>query len=132
MTARHAMLEMPQIKDTRGQLTFAQGPHLPFPVRRLFVLYDLTPGAARGGHAHKAQHQLLFMMSGAAQVMIDNGHSRESVLLDRPNQSLYAPPMLWLELSEFTSGAVCAVLASDVYDEGDYIRDHALFLKLVG
>ena len=130
MIAHHTLLELPQVRDSRGLLTFAQGPQLPFAVRRLFVLYELTPGTARGGHAHKAQHQLLFMMSGGARVMIDNGQGRESVVLDRPSQALYAPPLLWLELSEFTPGATCAVLASDLYDESDYIRDHAQFIKL--
>jgi hypothetical protein len=124
-------MELPEIRDPRGMLTFAQGPQLPFAVQRLFVLYNLTPGTARGGHAHKAQHQLLFMMHGSARVVIDNGAHRVDVLLDRPNLALYAPPMLWLELSEFSPGAACAVLSSGVYDEGDYVRDHAQFRQLV-
>jgi oxalate decarboxylase/phosphoglucose isomerase-like protein (cupin superfamily) len=132
MASHHSLLELPQRRDARGALTFAQGPNLPFIVQRLFVLYYLTPGAERGGHAHRQQHQLLFMMHGSARVAIENGRGRESVLLDRPSLALYAPPMLWLELSDFSPGATCAVLSSGAYDEVDYIRDYAEFGKLAG
>jgi oxalate decarboxylase/phosphoglucose isomerase-like protein (cupin superfamily) len=132
MPAHHTLLELPKVRDSRGMLTFAQGANLPFAVRRLFMLYDLTPGTARGGHAHRGQHQLVFLMHGSAQVVIDNGKGRESVTLDRPSMALYAPPMLWLELSEFTPCATCAVLSSGDYDESDYVRDYAEFLKLAG
>lgn len=131
MMPRHALLELPEIRDPRGLLTFAQGANLPFAVKRLFVLYGLAPDVERGGHAHKAQHQLLFMMSGSARITVDNGRARDTVLLDRPSRALHVPPMLWLDLADFTSGAVCAVLASDVYDEDDYIRDRDHFQRLV-
>ena len=85
---------------------------------------------ARGGHAHRAQHQLLMLTAGACTVSIDNGESVSSVRLDRPNHLLYAPPMLWLDLANFSSGAVCQVLASGIYDEADYIRDQAEFCRL--
>lgn len=132
MISRPTLLELREIADPRGMLTFAQDANLPFAVKRLFTIYQVAPGATRGGHAHKRQHQLLFLMGGAAKVLVDDGRSRQTIMLERPSQALYVPPLLWLELSDFTPGAACTVLASDVYDEGDYIRDHAQFLKLAG
>ena len=130
MPRRHSLLELPEIRDSRGILTYAQEEKLPFTIKRLFVLYGLEQGVERGGHAHKAQHQLLVMMKGSVLITVDNGKARIPVSLERPSQALHVPPMLWLDLTDFSSGAVCAVLASDVYDESDYIRDRAAFLKL--
>jgi hypothetical protein len=131
MKPRHRLIALKEITDARGKLVFAQdGDHIPFPVRRIFMLYDMPEGATRGGHAHRAQHQLLMMMSGACTAGIDDGAETVFVTLDRPNQLLYAPPMLWLDLKDFTSGAVCAVLVSGLYDEADYIREQAEFRRL--
>lgn len=127
----HRLIELPARGDARGALTFAQqGDHFPFQAKRFFALYSLPPGANRGGHAHRAQHQFLVMLAGSVIVTVDDGATRTPVLLDRPNLALHAPPMLWLDLQEFSQGAICMVLASDVYDEADYIRDRAEFLKL--
>lgn len=103
---------------------------VPFDIKRLFVLYALPEGARRGYHAHREQHQFVVMLAGACEVVVDNGDTRETVLLARPSTALYAPPMLWLELGSFTPGAVCAVLTSGEYDEADYIRDRAEFEAL--
>ena len=130
MNPHHKLLVLPEIRDSRGLLTFAEGANLPFDVKRIFVIYGLADGTKRGGHAHRLQHQLVFMMNGRAKITVDDGHSRDDVLLSRPNQALYVPAMRWLELSHFTAGAVCAVLTSDVYDESDYIRDSGEFLQL--
>ena len=131
MNPHHRLIELKEIADARGKLVFAQeGDHLPFPVRRIFTLYGIPEGMARGGHAHRAQHQLLMLMAGSCTVSINNGESVSKVHLDRPNYLLYAPPMLWLDLTDFSSGAVCQVLASGLYDEADYIRDQAKFQQL--
>jgi hypothetical protein len=131
LLAMHRLIELPERLDARGALTFAQqGDQIPFPVQRFFALYGLPPGASRGGHAHRAQHQFLVMLAGSAAITVDDGRTRTAVLLDRPNLALHAPPLLWLELDQFSSGAVCMVLTSDLYAESDYIRDRAEFLEL--
>jgi len=127
----HRLIELPERTDPRGALTFAQqGDHIPFAVKRFFALYGVAPDASRGGHAHRAQHQLLVLLAGAATVTVDDGKNRTPIRLDRPNLALHAPPMLWLDLDGFSPGAICMVLTSDVYAESDYIRDRAEFLKL--
>jgi len=131
MKPRHRLIELKEIADARGNLVFAQeGDHIPFPVRRIFTLYGIPEGMARGGHAHRAQHQLLMLMAGACTVAIDDGKNISRVHLDRPNLLLHVPPMLWLDLTDFSFGAVCEVLASGLYDEADYIRDQAEFRRL--
>ncbi len=128
----HCLIELPERADARGALTFAQqGDQIPFSVKRFFALYGVAPGLSRGGHAHRAQHQLLVMLAGSVTVTVDDGTTRTPVVLDRPNLALHAPPMLWLDLEGFSEGAVCMVLTSDIYAESDYIRDRAEFLKLV-
>lgn len=131
MAPAHTLIPLPQRKDDRGTLVFGQdSDNLPFPVRRFFTLSGIAPGAGRGGHAHRQQHQLLIMVAGSARVIVDNGHSRTAVALDRPDLALHVPPMLWLDLENFSSGSVCLVLASDLYDESDYIRGRNEFLRL--
>lgn len=130
MTLCHRLIELPERADARGSLVFAQnGDQIPFTVKRFFALYGLPTGAVRGGHAHRAQHQLLMMLSGRATITVDDGKRRTAVRLDRPNQALHIPPLLWLDLDDFTPGAVCMVLTSDLYSEADYIRDHDAFLR---
>jgi dTDP-4-dehydrorhamnose 3,5-epimerase-like enzyme len=129
----HALITLPKRTDMRGSLTFAQqGDHIPFAVKRFFAIYGLTEGISRGGHAHRVQHQFLVMLAGKAVVTVDNGVTRTPVTLDRPDRALYAPPMLWLELNDFSKGAVCMVLVSDLYAEADYIRDRDEFLRFSG
>jgi len=131
MKPRHSIIELNELRDSRGCLSFAQeGDQIPFSMRRVFMLYDIPTGTHRSGHAHRGQHQLLLMMSGACTVFIYNGEDTSKADLDRPNRLLHAPPMLWLELRDFTGGAVCAVLASGLFDEADYIRDYAEFRQL--
>jgi dTDP-4-dehydrorhamnose 3,5-epimerase-like enzyme len=127
----HRIIELPERRDERGALTFAQeGDHIPFPVKRFFALYDLAAGATRGGHAHREQHQLLIMLAGAATITVHDGRNSKAERLEQPNRALYAPPMHWLDLSDFTPGAACLVLTSDVYSEADYIRDRGEFMCL--
>jgi len=123
------LIDLPRIPDPRGNLTFIEGNrHLPFDIARVYYLYDVPGGAARGGHAHKALHQLMIAMSGSFDVLLDDGTSRRKVHLNRSYIGLYICPMIWRELDNFSSGAVCMVLASDRYDESDYFREYAHFL----
>lgn len=129
---RWRLIQLPQVSDSRGSLGFAQeGREIPFPVKRLFYLYAVPPGASRGSHAHREQHQLLVMLSGSCEVLVDDGSVRRSLVLDSPSVALHVPPLIWLELSSFSAAAVCAVLASGVFDEADYIRDYAEFQRSV-
>lgn len=125
---RHRLIELPQRRDARGSLGFAEeGRHIPFSVRRFFYLYGVPDGGARGGHAHREQHQLLIALHGRFRVVLDEGHARTTLDLSSPDTALYVPPLVWLELSDFNGHAVCAVLTSDFYDEADYIRDYEAF-----
>jgi hypothetical protein len=124
------VLDLPRINDPRGNLTFVEANrHIPFGINRVYYLYDVPGGAERGGHAHKALHQLLIAMSGSFDVHLDDGYSQRTVHLNRSYHGLYLCPMIWRAIDNFSSGAVCMVLASDYYDEADYYRDYDLFLK---
>lgn len=130
-SAIHRLIQLPEISDSRGTLTFAQeGSHIPFTPRRIFTIYNCTVGAARGGHSHKRQHQALLMTGGECIVDLDHCGCKTSIRLNRPSQLLYVPPMIWLDLRDFTEGGSCLVLASECYDETDYIRDYSEFLNL--
>lgn len=129
--AVHRLIDLPDVGDERGFLLVAQAhAQVPFDIRRLFVLHRLADGAARGYHAHRAQHQFLIMLAGQCRIVVDDGANRTEVVLDRPSLALHAPPMLWLELEDFSRGAICAVLTSGNYDPADYIRDRAEFERL--
>ena len=129
---RCQLIDLPKIPEPRGNLTFIEGGrHVHFDIARVYYLYDVPGGAARGGHAHKALHQLMIAMSGSFDVLLDDGRSQKKVHLNRSYMCLYICPMIWRELDNFSSGAVCMVLASERYDESDYYRDHAEFIKAV-
>lgn len=124
------IIELPRINDPRGNLTFIEGGHhVPFEIKRVYYLYDVPGGAERGGHAHKALHQLIIAMSGSFDVILDDGRDKNRVHLNRSYQGLYVCPMIWRELDNFSSGSVCMVLASNRYDEEDYYRDYAAFMR---
>ena len=130
---RHELVDLPLRSDKRGRLGFAQqGGHIPFPVKRVFYIYDIPRGASRAGHAHRTQHQFLIMLAGSCEVEVDDGTDRNRVELNSPQVALYAPPLVWLDLSGFADGSVCLVLASDLYDERDYLRDYEEFRRLTG
>jgi hypothetical protein len=124
------IIDLPKIHDPRGNLTFIEGGnHIPFDIKRVYYLYDVPGGSERGGHAHKDLHQLIIAMSGSFDVVLDDGDSKKRVHLCRSYYGLYVCPMIWRELDNFSSGSVCMVLASNVYDEADYYRDYAEFMK---
>jgi len=126
------LVELPKISDPRGNLTFVESDrHVPFTIRRVYYLYDVPGGAERGGHAHKDLHQLIVAMSGSFDVLLDDGYRKKRLTLNRSYFGLYVCPYIWRELDNFSSGAVCMVLASNVYDEADYYRDYSEFLNKV-
>jgi hypothetical protein len=126
------LVELPKISDPRGNLTFVESDrHVPFTIRRVYYLYDVPGGAERGGHAHKDLHQLIVAMSGSFDVLLDDGYRKKRLTLNRSYFGLYVCPYIWRELDNFSSGAVCMVLASNVYDEADYYRDYSEFLSKV-
>ena len=124
------MIELPKINDPRGNLSFIEGGNqIPFDIQRVYYLYDVPGGAERGGHAHMALHQLIIAMSGSFDVALDDGKEKKRIHLNRSYSGLYVCPMIWRELDNFSSGSVCMVLASNKYDEDDYYRDYADFMR---
>lgn len=116
--------------DRKGNLSVVEnGVTLPFDVKRVYYLYDVPGGESRGSHAHKELEQLIVAASGSFRVTLDDGRTKRTFFLNRPYQGLYVKPGLWRDLNDFSSGAVCMVLASEVYKSEDYIRDYEDFLK---
>ena len=127
------LIELPRVPDTRGNLTFVEsGRHVPFDLKRVYYLYDVPGGASRAGHAHKQLQQVLIAMSGSFDVLIDDGKSKKKIHLNRSYFGLYIPSMVWREIDNFSSGAVCMALASHFYDESDNYRSYASFAAAVG
>lgn len=126
------IIDLPKIHDPRGNLTFIESDsHIPFAIERVYYLYDVPGGSERGGHAHKGLHQLIIAMSGSFDVVLDDGRDKKRVHLCRSYMGLYVCPMIWREIDNFSSGSVCMVLASNRYDEADYYRDYAEFMRVV-
>lgn len=124
------LVDLARFTSADGSLTPVEGERdVPFPIERVYYLYDVPGGEARGGHAHRDLRQLIVAASGAFDIVIDDGHERQTFRLDRAFRGLLLPPMIWRELVNFSSGAVCLVLASASYDEADYIRDYDSFLR---
>lgn len=116
--------------DRKGNLTVVEnGIAVPFDVKRVYYLYDIPGGESRGSHAHKALQQLIIAASGSFKVTLDDGNVKRTFTLNRPYQGLYVKPGIWRDLDDFSSGAVCLVLASELYDKEDYIRNYQEFLK---
>jgi len=129
-TDRCKILDLPRIPEPRGSLTFVEGSsHIPFDIARVYYLYDVPGGAERGGHAHKELQQLIIAMSGSFDVILKDGQDEKRVHLNRSYFGLYVCPMIWRELVNFSSGAVCLVLASNRYSESDYYRDYGEFIE---
>jgi len=128
------IINIPKIIDVggRGNLSVIEKDCIPFDINRVYYLYDVPSDSYRGGHAHKEQLELLIALSGSFEVVLDNGFERTKIMLNKPNKGLLIPTKNWRELENFSSGAVCLVLASDVFDEDDYIRNYNDFKLFVG
>lgn len=123
------LIDLPKIYDARGNLTFIENErHVPFAVRRIFYLYDVPGGENRAGHALRRCHQFMIAMSGSFDVILDDGYRKERFQLNRSYYGLYIPALTWRELENFSTGAVCLVLASEYYDEADYYREYGEFI----
>ena len=126
-----SLLKLPKIYKPQGSITPINGNiDIPFEINRVYYLYDVPGGESRGGHAHKNLHQLIVAASGSFDLIIDDGNIKKTVHLSRPYMGLYMPPGLWRELENFSSGAICLVLASHTFDENDYIREYSEYKKL--
>lgn len=129
----YSIIEFPKIIDPRGNLTVAESmQHVPFDVRRVYWTYDVPAGESRGGHAHKQCREVIIAVSGSFTVTLDNGNEKQSFHLNHPWQGLLVETGIWRTLDDFSSGAVCLVLASELYDESDYIYDYNEYLKYKG
>lgn len=126
-----SIIELPKVHYRAGNLTAVENfKNLPFPVRRVFYIYDIPGGKDRGAHAHRKCHQFLIAVSGSFEVEMDDGVNKKTVQLNRPNYGLHIPPGIWAAEKAFSSGSVCLVLASEPYDEQDYVRDYREFIEL--
>jgi hypothetical protein len=122
------VIKLPVVEDERGNLTAIESNRqVDFEIQRVYYLYDVPGGAERGGHAHRTLRQLIIAVSGSFDVVLDDGHERTSIHLNRANSGLYLAPMIWREIENFSGGSVCLVLASAPYDESDYMRDYESF-----
>ncbi|WP_299111814.1 FdtA/QdtA family cupin domain-containing protein [uncultured Winogradskyella sp.] len=126
------LIKIPKVHDERGALAVIEKEVLPFAIKRVYYLYDVPSDSFRGGHAHKEQESVIIALSGSFEVIIDDGSSRKRIMLNKPTQGLYIPTHIWREIDNFSSGAVCLVLASTTYDETEYIRDYNAFYHLKG
>lgn len=125
-----SIVHLPKIEKREGNITPIENERdIPFVIKRIYYLYDVPGGEARGGHAHKNLHQFLIAASGSFDVLLDDGKNKKVVNLNRPYIGLHIVPGLWRELLNFSSGSICLVLASELYDEGDYIRDYKNYLE---
>lgn len=125
------VIELDKHHHEKGNITVVENSiTVPFEIKRTYYLYDIPGGESRGGHAHKELYQLIIAASGSFNVTLDDGNVKRTFMLNRPYQALLVVPGIWRELDDFSSGSVCLVLASHVYDEADYIRDYTEFLKL--
>lgn len=127
-----SVIMLPRIKSRAGNITPVHNSlELPFDVKRVFYLYDIPGGESRGAHAHKECHQFLIAASGSFEVLLDDGKTQRIVQLNRPYHGLHIPPMIWASEINFSSGSICLVMASEGYNENDYIRDYTTFLQFV-
>ncbi|MBN8567158.1 MAG: WxcM-like domain-containing protein [Flavobacteriales bacterium] len=121
-------IPIPKIEDPRGNLSVIEKEVIPFDIKRVYYLYDVPAGAERGGHAHIQQRECLIALSGSFDVILNDGKTEKTVTLNKPFEGLLINEGIWRELKNFSSGSVCLVIASDVFEEADYIRDFQAFL----
>jgi WxcM-like, C-terminal len=122
-------IELPVVAHPQGDLAFAEAEgHVPFPIARVFYVYDVPAQAVRGGHSHRALEQAVFCLAGRMEMVVDDGEQRRTFVLDDPRRGVYVPPMVWHDLGGFSAGTVYLALASAEFDEDDYIRDYDEYL----
>tara|TARA_R110000868_G_C10325119_1_gene713571 strand:+ start:86 stop:493 length:408 start_codon:yes stop_codon:yes gene_type:complete len=126
-----ALIEVPKIENVLGTIGVVENNTIPFEMKRVYYLYDIPSSANRGGHAHKNLKQVLIAISGSFDVIVKDGVTEEKITLNKPNVGLLINTNIWRELDNFSSGAVCLVIASAIFDESDYIRDYQQFLHYV-
>jgi hypothetical protein len=126
------MIQLPKIADPRGNLTFLESSrHIPFDIKRVYYLYDVPGGASRAGHALKTCHKFVVAASGSFDVVLADGERKQSYHLNRSYYGLYVPPLIWREIDNFSTGSVCLVLASELFEETDYYRNYDDYLAAV-
>lgn len=123
-------IKIPKIEDKRGNLSVIEKDILPYEIKRVYYLYDVPAGAERGGHSHKETKEFLVALSGSFDVIVNDGKTTQRITLNKPYEGLLIENGIWRELDNFSSGSVCLVIASEVFDEEDYIRDFDEFLKI--
>ena len=127
------IISLPKIPDARGNLTFFEGNnHIPFDIKRVYWIYDVPGGTTRGGHAYKQLKEVFISLSGSFDVTLDDGHKKRTFSLNRSYLGLYVPAMIWRNLENFSTNAVCMIAASRSYSQKDYILDYEKFLSLKG
>lgn len=125
-----SIIELPRIQNRSGNITAIENKiEIPFDAKRIFYLYDIPGGESRGAHAHKECHQFLVAASGSFEVQLDDGKVKKTVMLNQPYKGLHIPPGIWASEVNFSSGAICLVIASHKYDENDYLRDYDEYLE---
>jgi dTDP-4-dehydrorhamnose 3,5-epimerase-like enzyme len=125
------IISIPKIEDYRGNIAVIENEVVPFAIKRVYYLFDVPSNAKRGGHSHKEQLELLIPLSGSFDVVLNDGLTTQTVSLNKPDKGLLIKVNIWRELENFSSGAVCLVIASDTYDESDYVRDFDAFIAEV-
>ena len=127
-----SLIELPRIQNRTGNITAIENNiEIPFDAKRIFYLYDIPAGESRGAHAHKECHQFLVAVSGSFEVQLDDGKVKKTVMLNQPYRGLHIPPGIWASEVNFSSGAICLVMASHTYDEKDYIRDYKKYINYI-
>lgn len=127
-----SIIELPRLKNRAGNISIVENQdNLPFDVKRIFYIYDIPGGEDRGAHAHKECHQFLIAVSGSFEIEMDDGVNKRTVQLNRPYYGLHIPPGIWAAEKGFSSGAICLVLNSGLYEEDDYIRTYNDFLNIL-
>jgi len=124
------LLDIPKIADVRGSLAVIEKDTIPYPIKRVYYLFDVPSDSYRGGHAHIEQYEFLIALSGSFEVTLDDGETKRSFNLNKPNKGLLIPTGIWRELENFSSGSICLVLSSGEFEESDYIRDYNDFKNL--
>jgi len=126
------LIDIPEIQDDRGTLSFIESnKNIPFEIKNVFYIYDIKRNKTRGNHAHKSLHEFLICISGSCEISLDDGINKKTITLDKPSSGIHLVPYVWTIISPLSNNTICLVLASDYYDDSDYIRNYNEFLDFV-